>query len=68
MWGNTDMVLMTSQAAIVATSSCGVDRHYKEREGNTLVPATPPAQNGVHCTRSECYCVLQIFQHCLSLL
>jgi len=57
MWGNTDMVLMTSQAAIGATSSCGVDRRYKEREGNTLVPATPPAQNGVHCTRLERYCV-----------
>ena len=42
MWENTDMVLMTSQAAIGATSSCGVDRRYQEREGNTLVPATPP--------------------------
>ena len=53
MWGNTDMVLMTSRVAIVATSSCGVIRHYKEKKGNTHVPATLPAQNGVHCTRSE---------------
>ena len=48
---NTDMVLMTSQVAIAATSSCGVAHLRKEREGNTHAAATPPAHNGVHCTR-----------------
>ena len=51
MWVSTDMEPMTSQVATAATSSCGAVPHHRERKGDTPVPATPPVQNGVLCTR-----------------